>query len=64
MCAAFRASPLIGSSGELIITAHTSPYPGLWWCGNVVPTPFCTSYVTWRFRFFLSVPACSAWSSI
>jgi len=29
ICAAFRASPLIGSSGELIKTAHTSPYPGM-----------------------------------
>jgi len=26
MCASFRASTLIGSSGGLIITSHTNPY--------------------------------------
>jgi len=31
--------------------------------GNDVPRAFCTSNVTWRFRFSISVSACSAWSS-
>jgi len=29
-----------------------------------VPTPFCTSNITWRFRFFISISTRSAWSSI
>jgi len=34
------------------------------WGGNGVPTLFCTSNVTWRFRFFISISTCSVWSSI
>jgi len=29
-----------------------------------VPTLFCTSNVTWRFRYFISISTCSAWNSI
>jgi len=32
--------------------------------GHGVPTSFCTSNVTWRFRFFISISGCSVWRSI
>jgi len=32
--------------------------------GKAFPHLFCTSNVTWRFRFFISISMCSTWSSL
>jgi len=62
-----RARLAVGYAKDYYWLATVLP-AGMWWVGNGWERRshifLHYSNVTWRFRFFISISTCSAWSSI